>query len=453
MDVLDAGNGAPKGPGAAAARLPVVVIGAGPVGLAAASHLLAAGERPVVLEAGREVGASIRDWGHVRVFSPWRYDVDEAARAMLVDGGWQEPPPDELPTGNDLIDRYLAPLAALPQLRQAIRLRHRVVSVAREGLDKMSSQGREAAPFELRVETPDGISSLPARAVIDASGTWRSPNPLGADGRTAIGEEALAGRIRYGIPDVLGAERERYAGRRVLVVGRGHSAFNVLLDLVQLRQETSRTEIIWATRKALPSQAFGSAVDDQLPARGNLGHRVQQLMAGGGIQLRERFPVARLERAGGDSIRVEASTGEVVVVDEIIGATGFRPDLGLTSELRLKLDDAVESPLALAPLIDPNIHSCGTVPPHGAAELAHPETDFYIVGMKSYGRAPTFLMLTGYEQVRSTVCALTGDEQGAAEVRLVLPETGVCSTQPVQVAVAAGARTLPVLQPRGGCCS
>ncbi len=97
-------------------------------------------------------------------------------------------------------------------------------------------------------------------------------------------------------------------------------------------------------------------------------------------------------------------------------------------ELRLALDTSLESPVALAPLIDPNVHSCGTVPPHGVEELSHPEENFYIVGMKSYGRAPTFLTLTGYEQVRSIVAALTGDYEAARNVELILPETGVCST-------------------------
>jgi hypothetical protein len=113
--------------------------------------------------------------------------------------------------------------------------------------------------------------------------------------------------------------------------------------------------------------------------------------------------------------------------DEIIATTGFRPDLAPLRELRVILDDILEAPPTLAPLIDPNVHSCGTVPPHGARELAHPEKDFYIAGMKSYGRAPTFLMLTGYEQVRSIACALVGDTYGAEHVELVLPQTGVCS--------------------------
>ncbi|HSB62046.1 MAG TPA: hypothetical protein VLI67_10020, partial [Vicinamibacteria bacterium] len=165
--------------------------------------------------------------------------------------------------------------------------------------------------------------------------------------------------------------------------------------------------------------------------------------------------------------------------DEIVAVTGFRPDLALTRELRLDLEPTVEAPTALAPLIDPNVHSCGTVPPHGVEELRHPEPDFYCVGMKSYGRAPTFLMLTGYEQVRSVVSALAGDWAAAREVRLTLPETGVCgsdlaaevvgsaccgasapeplaaaSAAPVMPGEGSARRTLTLVPPRrrGGCC-
>ena len=113
--------------------------------------------------------------------------------------------------------------------------------------------------------------------------------------------------------------------------------------------------------------------------------------------------------------------------DRIVNATGFRPDLSPLTELRVDVDPVLQSARMLAPMIDPNVHSCGSVPPHGAAELAHPEPGFYIVGAKSYGRAPTFLLATGYEQVRSVVAELAGDHMAAADVELILPETGVCS--------------------------
>jgi thioredoxin reductase len=407
--------------------LPVAVIGAGPVGLAAAAHLLSRGEVPLVLEAGDTVGASIRAWGHVRLFSPWRYVVDPVSADMLEASGWTAPPAEELPTGNDLVDRYLLPLAQLPALAPHIHLGMRVASISRQGVDKMKTPGRDDAPFVLRVRDRGGRThALRARAVIDASGTWTAPNPLGADGVTAVGEADAAGRIRYGIPDVRGAERQRYAGRRVLVAGSGHSAFNALLDLADLATEAPGTTITWVIRGAMDRDLYGGGDTDALPARGRLGQRLRRLVEAGTIRLVSGFRIEALRQTD-DGIEVLAEDGHIGPVDEIIAATGFRPDLSLTRELRLSLDPAVESPVALAPLIDPNVHSCGTVPPHGFRELSHPEQGFYTVGMKSYGRAPTFLLLTGYEQVRSVVAALAGDLEAAADVRLTLPQTGVCS--------------------------
>jgi len=414
-------------------EFPVVVVGAGPVGLAAAAHLLSREIEPLVLERGAHAGASIAEWSHVRFFSPWRYSIDRAADGLLSVHGWERPDPDSYPTGADLIDFYLRPLAQLPEMRSRIRYGAEVTSVTRDGFDKMKTPGRKDAPFLVTVRAGnDAEEHVFARAVIDASGTWTHPNPLGASGKPAIGERVCADRIAYGIPDVLGAAREQYAGKRILVVGSGHSAFNVLLDLVDLADEAPGTAITWAIRRTSDriQNLFGGGIDDALPARGELGARVRRLVADHRLRLVTGVRIMKLERSE-EGIVVSGQDSVLPPVDEIIAATGFRPDLEPLSELRLGLDPAVESPLALASLIDPNIHSCGSVPPHGAEELQHPESDFYIVGMKSYGRAPTFLMLTGYEQVRSVAAAIAGDWEAARDVRLVLPETGVCSSSSV----------------------
>jgi thioredoxin reductase len=415
-------------------QLPVLVIGAGPVGLAAAAHLVSRGIEPLVLERGESAGASVGEWGHVRFFSPWKYSIDEAARALLKPTGWTEPEPEAFPTGNDLVTRYMRPLAEAPELKPHIRYGTEVVAVTRDGFDRMKSPGRDDAPFLVVTRSGDDEQVIQARAVIDASGTWTRPNPLGASGVPAIGERAASDQIAYGIPDVLGSARERYARKRVLVVGSGHSAFNVLLDLIDLADAEPDTTITWGIRKPLErmTNLFGGGINDALPARGELGSRVREQVARGRLELVAGLRIARIERVSDGLLVHGQDEGQVVgPFDEIIGATGFRPDLGVVSELRLALDPAVESPTTLAPLIDPNVHSCGSVPPHGAEELRHPETDFYIVGMKSYGRAPTFLMLTGYEQVRSVAAAIAGDWEAARDVRLVLPETGVCSTSSV----------------------
>ena len=418
----------------------VAVIGAGPVGLAAAAHLASRGIEPLVFEAGDAVGASIREWGHVRVFSPWEYNVDPIAAELLAEAGWEAPDATAYPTGSDIVERYLEPLAALPEIAPALHLEARVVAVTRHGVDKLKDAGREEAPFELVVEEGGEERRYLASAVIDASGTWTRPNPLGAGGVSAQGERAAAGRIAYGIPDVLGADRARYSGRRVLVVGSGHSAFNAILDLVTLRDSEPATEVVWAIRGATPGRKYGGGGDDQLPARGALGATVRALVADGSVELVGGFQTRRISLV--DDRVVVADEDVAITADEIIASTGFRPDLTLLGELRLDLDDRVEAARALAPLIDPNVHSCGSVPPHGVDELSHPDEGVFMVGMKSYGRAPTFLLRTGYEQVRSVVAALAGDWESARSVELVLPETGVCSARPApdtEVAAAPSA--------------
>ncbi|RJF89763.1 flavoprotein [Oleomonas cavernae] len=420
--------------------LPVAIVGGGPVGLAAAAQLVSRGMAVKLYEAGAAVGAHVADWGHVRLFTPWRYCIDPAARALLEAAGWSAPPADAMPTGEALNRAYLAPLARLPALAAAVETGARVTAISRQGLDKVTSRGRDGRPFVLRVETAAGLRHDLARAVIDASGTWATPNPLGADGLPAQGEAAFADKIAYGIPDVRGRDRETYAGRTVLVVGGGHSAANVLLDLVALAKLEPTTRIIWATRGRDLTRLYGGGQADQLPARGELGLDVKNLVDSGKVTLVEGF-AATAVRADGARLVVEGAAGMAIgPVDRIVVATGHRPDLSLARELRLDLDPWLESAKALGPLIDPNVHSCGSVPPHGHRELSHPEPGFYTVGVKSYGRAPTFLLLTGYEQVRSVVAALAGDLAAADDVQLVLPETGVCSIPVAATAAACGER-------------
>lgn len=412
-------------------QLPVIIIGAGPVGLAAAAHVLERGLTPVVLEAGASVGAAIAQWGHTRLFSPWEYNIDDAARRLLDTTGWDAPDPDVLPTGHELLDDYLTPLAEA--LGDRIRTGARVVAVSRDGMDKTRSAHRADTPLLVRITTAGGAEEdLTAQAVLDASGTWNQTNPLGRSGLPAPGETAATahGLITAPLPDVHGTDRHRFADRHVVVVGAGHSAANTLLDLADLAQHAPGTRISWAVRGADVSAVYGGEAQDELAARGALGTRLRHLVSTGAIEVHTEFVITGFA-AGHNGLTVQATTpaGPTELnVDVLVPATGFRPDLDILSELRLELDPAVEAPRQLGPLIDPEFHSCGSVQPHGERMLAHPEPGFYIVGMKSYGRAPTFLMATGYEQVRSIAAALAGDQQAADDVHLVLPETGVCTT-------------------------
>lgn len=414
----------------------VAIIGAGPVGLAAAAQALERNLTPIVLEAGPEAGHAIRQWSHVRMFSPWEYNLDKAAQRLLVATGWNAPDPEAYPTGGDLLAHYIEPLATRTALKDHIKTSSRVTAISRVGFDKAKTKGREAAQFEIRYQNGKGPERLRADTVIDASGTWSSPNPSGANGLPAIGEAELSSRVAYGMPDVLGTERSRYAGKTVAVLGAGHSAIGTLIDLVRLKNEALNTDVIWLLRGDRPEKAFGGGANDKLSARGELGATFARLVAEGRLRVETAFGVTHLSEKDG-RLRIAAGSaccGRHLVADELIVATGFQPDLRFLSELRLSLDPALDCPMALAPLIDPNEHSCGTVRPHGARELAHPEPSFYIAGMKAYGRAPTFLMLTGYEQVRSIVADIAGDKEAAARVELVLPETGVCSRSPASEA-------------------
>lgn len=411
---------------------PIAVLGAGPVGLAAAAHLIEYGFDPVIFEASDSAAASFRDFAHVRLFSPWRYNMDGAAKKLLEATGWAAPGEDILPTAGELVAHYLQPLAEVPAIKSRLKLNARVIAVTRKGYDKVKTKGREQAPFLIRAEIDGRQQEFLAGGVIDATGNWSWPNPLGANGLPAIGEREHADKIEYGMPDILGRLRHRYLGKRVLVVGGGHSAAGSLIALAELAETNPQTRIHWAIRGNNIARVLGGGEADGLPARGALGLKLRSLLVNNQLVLHENFRIHQITGENGTLTvipeREEDGPEPIGGIDEIVAGTGSRPDLGLARELRVRLDAWLESVEALAPLIDPNEHSCGTVRPHGHRELAHPEPGFYIVGAKSYGRAPTFLMATGYEQVRSVVAAMAGDFAAADDVRLDLPETGVCST-------------------------
>ncbi|MFC0111789.1 FAD-dependent oxidoreductase [Kibdelosporangium aridum] len=420
-------------------HLPVVVVGAGPAGLAAAAHLVERGLEPLVLEAGPVAGAAVAQWHHVRLFSAWSELVDPAAARLLESTGWQRPDPEVYPTGQQWAQLYLQPLAKA--LGERVRFNTQVTGVARRGRDRVVDAGRDSEPLTVHA----GDERITARAVIDASGTWSTPNPLGGDGLPAAGEVAAAERITYRVPDLSDADvRARYAGKRIVVAGSGHSALTALVALGQLAEQVRGTKVVWLLRRGAVGNVFGGGDADQLPARGALGQLAQAHARAGYVDTVTGFRTAEVEQTADGLVLTSQDGHRLDPVDEVVVLTGFRPDLSWLSELRLELDATLQAPVALAPLIDPNVHSCGTVYPHGVKELSHPEPNVYLVGMKSYGRAPTFLAMTGYEQVRSVVAAIAGDRASAERVELVLPETGICG--------GAGVFDQPADDAGGGCC-
>jgi thioredoxin reductase len=436
--------------------LPVAVIGAGPVGLAAAAHLQVRGIPFLLFEAGKTVASNVLSWKHIRIFSPWRYNIDKSARQLLSTTGWQSPDDDGLPTGAELYKQYFHPLYELPSIKKNTHLNTRVLSVGRKNMDKMKTSGRESVPFVVQVLQDNEVNHYEVKAVIDTSGTWNSPNPIGSGGVYAFGEVENRDKIYYGIPDILNDHADRYKNKSVLVVGSGHSSINAVLELDKLKEKFPETEIHWVLRKKNIRDVYGGQEDDALEARGALGIKIEALVNNDRVNVYTPFQIQQILNNKGKLMITGYQEGQLFALpdmDEIISNTGSRPDFSFIREVRLSIDPSLESVAEIAELIDPNIHSCGTVRPHGEKDLRHPDKDFYIAGSKSYGRAPTFLMATGYEQVRSIVAAIDGDMEAAMNVELDLPETGVCSTDLGGGGACCGVEAKPKTEKAAaGCC-
>ena len=327
-------------------NLPVAVIGAGPVGLAAAAHLLERGLEPLIFEAGPTAGAAIEQWRHIRLFSPWRFNIDAAAVRLLEASGWEAPRPTALPYGGELIDKYLTPLAALPADRPRLQTGARVIAVTRQGMDKTHTRdrGHHAVPASGSNTRTAKPATTPWQRVIDASGTWSTRNPLGTSGLPAIGEDAAADRISSPLPDVTGRDRAAFAGRRVLVVGAGHSAANTLINLADLAKERTghpdpvgrpgrlRREGLRRRRRRRAARPRPARRPAAPPRRGR-NHRTAH-------RLRHRRPqIPGLAASPSTSV-----DGRTLEADVVVPCTGFRPDLDILRELRLNLDPAVEAP-------------------------------------------------------------------------------------------------------------
>ena len=321
---------------------PVVVIGAGPIGLAAASHAAERGMSFVVLEAGRDAGAAIGEWAHVRLFSAWRELIDPAARGLLeASGTWTAPDEDAYPTGGEWREAYLQPLAEVLAATPGGTVRYgaRVTGVSRAGRDLLVDSGREHDPFAVHLETAAGRERLLAGAVVDASGTWTQPNPLGADGYPALGERETADRITYGIPDFNdpGVVR-RYAGRHVAVAGKGASAQGVLIGLAKLAKQDAGTRVSWLLRRPSVGDAFGGGDNDQLEQRGKLGQEAKASASSGVVASVTQFRTESVTTQDDGRLTVTSVTGQRV--------SGAVPAVMTPSDSSPGKLHRVESPLA-----------------------------------------------------------------------------------------------------------
>lgn len=377
------------------------MIGAGPIGLEAALAATQAGYACTVYEAG-EVGGHVRAWGHVRLFTPWSMNVSPRIHAAL---GGRAPQGAGLPTGTELADELLEPVAALHELDGVIQRRVRVVAVAREGLLKHEAIGdpaRRECPFRLLLEDSDGTERV-ARAdvVIDATGTYGNPNRLGDGGIEALGERSLGARIERTIPDLANAGGA-WAGRTTLLVGAGHSAQTAARDLAALAAREPGTRVIWAVRSRLPD--WGATAGDPLPERAALAAAASSLTAGHSAAVRVHRGTIVAELRPRDS-RVEVTLrngGRVdVTVDRVLALVGGAPQAELYRQLQVQECYATLGPVRLAAALlgESGGGDCLAQVAHGPETLRNPEPDFFILGAKSYGRNSQFLLRVGWQQV------------------------------------------------------
>jgi hypothetical protein len=391
----------------------IAILGAGPVGLEAA---LAAADHDLdfaVYEAGAEVAANVADWGHVRLFTPWSLTVSPRQRRHLLQAGQTLPTEDDCPTGEELRRRALLPLAALPSVAPRLRLSTRVVSVGRQGLlkhEEIATAARAARPFRLLLADAGGEESVAtADLVLDCTGTWGHPNPLGDGGIAAPGERAAAAFITHRIPD-LARERDAWAGRSVLLAGAGHSAQTAARALAALAAEAAGTRVVWALRDAEPD--FGAVEGDTLPERAALTAAAAALAAGASpaVTARRGVAVERLRRSGEQlavSLRAADGALDEVNVDRIVALCGSVGDHSLYRELQVHECYATCGPINLsAALLGAAAGDCLQQSSHGVETLRNPEPGFYILGAKSYGRNNTFLLRTGWAQVAEVFGAI-----------------------------------------------
>ncbi|MGH7731070.1 MAG: flavoprotein [Candidatus Eiseniibacteriota bacterium] len=407
----------------APARNTLAIVGAGPIGLEAALAALDAGFDVHAFERG-EPGAHVLAWGHVRMFTPWRMNIGPRSRAHLDRNGWTSPEGNDCPTGAEYVERCLQPVARLPALAGRIHAHAQVVHISRRGLLKGDAPGaasRREQPFRFLVRDPGGRESfLHAFSMIDASGVFGQPNWAGDGGIPARSEHYLAPQLSYHLDDVLGLARERYAGKRVMVIGAGTSAATTVISLARLADAAPGTQVVWVTR-GRGEEIFPPIANDPLSERHALYERARAL-ARGAAEAVSHVGGARVEGLEFNSAthryRVTLMLAEqprVEEVERIIVNTGFGPDDSLYRELQVHECYASRGPMKLsAALLGAGVTDCLTAPAFGADVLANPEPDFFILGHKSYGRQPSFLLETGFAQVAEVVAKLTAEQRVGA---------------------------------------
>lgn len=399
----------------------IAIIGAGPIGLEAALFARQRGFDVTVLERGR-VADNVRSWGHVRLFSPfsmnsspWGRDALAGSAIETASGGIGLPASDSLLTGLEFAERYLLPLSRHALIADSIRENAEVAAIGRSSLWKTDLIGaaRQQSPFRILVRTGQGEETVESDFLLDCSGTYSRHNWLGAGGTPCPGELAAENRITWTLPDVLGCDRDEFAGQRTLVVGSGYSAATTVASLAELAEEYPGTSVVWLTRtdRQTPVAAIP---DDSLTERATLSLRANQLAVeqGGIVEWKPASLVKQVESMpdGGFVVSIESGSGsEKVAVDQIVAHVGFRPDRSLYEELQVHECYATQGPIKLAAaLLGESSTDCLAQSCPGAETLTNPEPGFFILGAKSYGRNSQFLLRIGIEQIEAVFSLIPG---------------------------------------------
>ena len=415
-------------------RARIAIIGAGPIGLEAALLAVESGFDCNIYERGR-VAENVLCWGHVRLFSPFGLNASGRGRTALADSPFGEelPHDDDFLTGHEFTRRYLVPLSRLPRLTNRIHEQTEVAAVGRSRTGKRELIGmplRAADPFQLLIRDARGERRIDADYVFDCSGTYPHHNWCGAGGIPCVGEMEAAAEIEYGLPDLLGLNRDRYVGRTTLVVGDGYSAATAIISLARLAEIDQRTKVVWLTRR--PALAPIHRIDgDSLLERDKIAAKANDLAlaVGGPVDWRPATLIREIRRdADGSRFRIaceqtaaRASAGREgeggaqqtreLIVDRVIANVGYRPDRSLYEELQVHECYASQGPIKLAAqILGASSTDCLAQPSHGADALVNPEPHFYILGSKSYGRDSRFLLKAGLTQV-DDVFSLIGREE------------------------------------------
>ena len=395
----------------------LAILGAGPIGVEAALYAASLKLPFIVYERGR-VGEYLHHWGHVRLFTPFGMNVTALGREHIR----AEYPQVKLPednaciTGREHVAAYLEPLARSSVLREHLQLGQLVMHIGRRGYLKDDSPGdakRGQQPFKLLMRDSNNVERVDeADIVLDCTGTYGRPRFFGEGGIPALGERQAAQQISYRIEDILGEKKAVYGDKTVLVIGSGYSAATTVTNLATLAEKHPDTWVVWLARGAgtMPLKRISG---DPLKERDQLAVRANSLAtrADGNVEFYAQSAMEAVEGTADRGFKVTGRVGskpKTWNVERIIANVGYSPDTDLYRELQIHECYASLGPMNLAAALSKHRGGdCLTIPSQGPATLRNPEPNFYILGMKSYGRNPNFLMKTGFEQVRDVFALIT----------------------------------------------